>query len=294
MITFKTLQERLNNQSKQETDRNDEKDKEHKHNKKNALTRVQSDELDRQKKIKDMFNFSNQGELNGDAVKQLANQIEKGDIRYEGFPDWVIQSWMQVDQKGAIPLINNKWFDVLSVVSDGDDDDFDISNRVYGGVVVNHARKEETGVKSINLLRCKDLDIEKMGKILTFERASIEAMKLIDRKNKETQGQVGAAGAQMGATGGSDAGGGSGGTGTGDFDNTGGTNDNATSDGSASAGAGTDVGASALTSTAGNASTSPTGATGVPTDANGVPDLTNTPGAPPMAPPSEEEEEKTK
>jgi len=281
IIRFQRLLERESAQEKAD----DKKDqKEFKEDKKNALTALQSKELDRQKKITDMFENSNKGKLKSDAVKELAAQIEKDDVRYEGFPEWVLKTWMDSEQKGAIPLLNNRWLDVKSVVSDKDDDDFDIGKRTYAGIIVNHARKEETGIKAINLLQFKDFDTEKMRKLLTFERAAIEAQKLIDRKNKRTHsteaGGMQTAGATPQTTGGS-----SGGSG-GDFGAATGGTEGGLPPAAPVPPTGTEAPATGTGTTEETGATTPVGGE-IPFDQNGSPDLTN-------VPTGEEEEEETK
>lgn len=125
-----------------------------------------------------LFSKANTGEVKKDGIIRLAKQIKADELRYMGFPEFVLKSWIEPTRLPIIPLKDNRWFDTQSIVTA--ETELDVDNIVYGGWVVDALRNQEFGAKTLSLNTTKDLDYKKYSQLLIFKKAAIQAMKIID------------------------------------------------------------------------------------------------------------------
>lgn len=137
--------------------------------------------ISREAYINKQFEKSNKGSLSQEGIKKLAAMIENGNVRYESFPTWVLDSYLDGSKLGAIPLKNNKWLDVHALVNTSNE--VEGNEITYAGFVVDSQRNKESSVKTLNIVRSEEVDAKKYAGLLLFKRAANEARKVIETKN---------------------------------------------------------------------------------------------------------------
>ncbi len=126
-----------------------------------------------------MYEKANTGEVKLTGVKALATQIKNNKLRYSGFPQWVLQSWIDPTRYPAIPLKNNRYLDTQSIVNS--DSDIEGDNVVYAGPVVDSFRKPEFGIKAISLTTAKEIDSKKISQLFLFKKTAIQAKSMLEQ-----------------------------------------------------------------------------------------------------------------
>lgn len=129
--------------------------------------------------IEKLFKNTNKGSLKNSGIARLIKQIKSNRIRYCGFPEWVIKSWLEPSQLGALPLFNNRWLNTQFIINSSNE--IDAQDIIFSGFVVDGDMKQESGMKAISLSRSYEIDEKKYKQLLLFKLAANKAKKIIEK-----------------------------------------------------------------------------------------------------------------
>ena len=129
--------------------------------------------------IEKLFKNTNKGNLKNSGIARLIKQIKSNRIRYCGFPEWVIKSWLEPSQLGALPLHNNRWLNTQFIINSSNE--IEASDIIFSGFVVDGDMKQESGMKAISLSRSYEIDEKKYRQLLLFKLAANKAKKVIEK-----------------------------------------------------------------------------------------------------------------
>lgn len=149
------------------------------------LSETQDNNSDYQQLISKTFKHANVGKIKKEGLRKLIQQIQDNNLSYCGFPEFVLQSWIDPTKMPCLPLKNNRWLDTKSVVVP--EEGLESENVTYSGYVVDSGRNNEYGIQAISLATSRDVDLVKYSKLLKFKLVANEAKKIIGKINKKKE-----------------------------------------------------------------------------------------------------------
>jgi hypothetical protein len=139
----------------------------------------------KKKFVEKLFKDSNTGKIKASGLKKIINQIEKNDLRYYDFPQWVLETWIDASKLPAIPLKNNRYLNSQVMVSN--EDNIEVDDIIYSGWVVDASKKQEFGTKALTISKSHEIDFDKYQKLLLYKKTAIQALRVIERKKKNQE-----------------------------------------------------------------------------------------------------------
>ena len=136
----------------------------------------------RQAFIEKQFEKANTGVLKKQGVVRLARMIKNNTVRFGGYSDYVLRSYYDDSKYGILPLKDNLFLQVQSIVTNTSDNE--AKDLTYSGFLCDNNGKRQGGAISVNLLRSSELDVRKYAELLIFKKACDAAKQLNSNQDK--------------------------------------------------------------------------------------------------------------